>query len=150
MMRHIVTIVAAVILIAADGPRPLDEQGGPDLRGEWRLVYGMEDGSEWPGYESRRVKMAINVDRQFEVWHGGGLVIGRVGSLKFDPTTAPQSVDSTATGGGVSVVSQGIYEFSGDTYRVCFAAPGEPRPTDFTCGPGSGRSLQVWRRAAAR
>ncbi|PWT88606.1 MAG: hypothetical protein C5B55_12825 [Blastocatellia bacterium] len=38
----------------------------------------------------------------------------------------------------------GIYELSGNTLRICVAAPGGPRPKTFASKPGDGRTLTVW------
>ena len=40
----------------------------------------------------------------------------------------------------------GIYELEGDILTVNFAAPGKPRPTDFTSSKGNGHTLTVWKR----
>jgi hypothetical protein len=38
-------------------------------------------------------------------------------------------------------------EVKGDTHRVCFAAPGKPRPKAFESKEGSGHMLQTYKRA---
>ena len=43
-------------------------------------------------------------------------------------------------------VMLGIYELGDDSYKVCFAPVGKPRPGEFTSQPGSGNILQVWER----
>ena len=41
----------------------------------------------------------------------------------------------------------GIYELEGDTFKVCFAAPGKAdRPTEFKSAAGSGHRLLVLKR----
>jgi len=40
----------------------------------------------------------------------------------------------------------GIYELSDDAYKVCFAAPGKDRPTEFNSKEGSGNRLIVMKR----
>jgi len=40
----------------------------------------------------------------------------------------------------------GIYELERDSYKVCFAPAGKPRPTEFASIRGSGQILQVWHR----
>jgi uncharacterized protein (TIGR03067 family) len=40
----------------------------------------------------------------------------------------------------------GIYELSGDDYKVCFAPAGKGRPVEFSSKEGSGNILQVWKR----
>ena len=40
----------------------------------------------------------------------------------------------------------GIYELESDSYKICFASAGKPRPSEFASNPGSGYILQVWER----
>ena len=49
-------------------------------------------------------------------------------------------------GPGEEVIVKGIYELNGETLKICFAAPGKPRPTDFTNKPKSGRIVEVLER----
>lgn len=39
----------------------------------------------------------------------------------------------------------GIFDLSGDKLRICMAAPGKPRPTDFSSKAGDGCSYTTWR-----
>lgn len=41
----------------------------------------------------------------------------------------------------------GIYALNGDVLRICTAAPGKSRPTDFKSVKGDGRSFTEWKRA---
>jgi hypothetical protein len=43
-------------------------------------------------------------------------------------------------------VTLGIYELEPESYKVCFAPAGTPRPTNFSSEPGSGQILQIWER----
>src|SRR5262249_3394473 len=38
------------------------------------------------------------------------------------------------------------YELDGDTYKVCYAVPGKARPKEFVSRPGTGISLEVYKR----
>jgi uncharacterized protein (TIGR03067 family) len=38
----------------------------------------------------------------------------------------------------------GIWVLEGNRLTTCFAAPGQPRPTEFASVPGDGRTLAVW------
>lgn len=44
-------------------------------------------------------------------------------------------------------VEQGIYEVNGDTLTICFAAPGEPRPTELKSSEQSKTTLLVLKKA---
>jgi hypothetical protein len=43
-------------------------------------------------------------------------------------------------------VMLGIYEFEGDTLKVCFDPTGKKRPTEFKSEPGSGNFVNVHKR----
>jgi uncharacterized protein (TIGR03067 family) len=38
----------------------------------------------------------------------------------------------------------GIYEITGNTLKICMAAPGKPRPSEFASTSGDGRSYTTW------
>lgn len=69
------------------------------------------------------------------------------GVFKIDPTATPKTIDLTFTDGpGKDNSQKGIYKFEGETQKICFAAPGNPRPTDFESKPKSGLLVQVLER----
>ena len=43
----------------------------------------------------------------------------------------------------------GIYEIDGDTFKSCFAAPGEKRPVLFESKAGDKQTSTVWKRKSA-
>ena len=47
-------------------------------------------------------------------------------------------------------VQHGLLEWVENEACFCMAAPGDPRPTDFTCPAGSGRTLSQWRRISQK
>ncbi len=42
---------------------------------------------------------------------------------------------------------QGIYELHGDNFKICYAGPGKPRPTEFSAKAGSELTCATWKRA---
>jgi uncharacterized protein (TIGR03067 family) len=69
------------------------------------------------------------------------------GAFKIDPTTKPKAIDITITDGPAKdKVAKGIYELDGDTQRLCVAAPGKQRPTEFVSKRETGSVLQVLKR----
>ena len=69
------------------------------------------------------------------------------GAFKIDPTATPKTIDITLTdGSGKSVTQKGIYELDGDNQKICMAAPGKPRPTEFVSKPDGGHTIQVMKR----
>ena len=61
----------------------------------------------------------------------------------------PARIDLTTAyeGDPVRLRTAGIYSLRGDVLRYSVAAPGRPRPTDFTTRRGDGRTVVVLRRA---
>jgi uncharacterized protein (TIGR03067 family) len=69
------------------------------------------------------------------------------GTFEVDPHRTPKTFDLTVIEGGLSVTyPAGIYQLSGDTFRLSFAFPSTERPTSFETSPGSGRTLFIYRR----
>lgn len=67
--------------------------------------------------------------------------------ITIDPSKKPKTMGYQMTEGFTKGKTQlGIYELDGDTFRSCFSAPGDPRPTDFTTKPGDKRTSTVWKR----
>jgi len=73
-------------------------------------------------------------------------VIGK-GTFKIDASKKPKTIDLQAAGAvakGQPIL--GIYDFAGDTWKICYANPGKERPKEFTAKEGSGHTLAVWER----
>jgi uncharacterized protein (TIGR03067 family) len=71
----------------------------------------------------------------------------QVGTQKFDPSKSPKAIDVTMTEGpSKGALMLGIYEFDGDTLKVCFDFQGKQRPTEFKSAPGSSTFLNVHKR----
>lgn len=63
---------------------------------------------------------------------------------KLDPSKSPKTLDVTVTDGpNKGAVMLGIYEFDGDTLKVCFDPEGRMRPTDFKTADGSPAVLVI-------
>jgi RNA polymerase sigma factor (sigma-70 family) len=62
-------------------------------------------------------------------------------AYRIDPTQRPKTIDFLPSRGA----GRGIYEFEGDTLRLCVADEDEPRPADFK--PGDRRIVIVLKRA---
>src|SRR5438046_9367938 len=65
------------------------------------------------------------------------------GTIKLDENKTPKEMDAIST---EKEAMLGIYAVEENGYKVCFAPPGKPRPTDMGSAPGSGYILQVWAR----
>ena len=71
----------------------------------------------------------------------------QAGTQKIDPSKSPKAIDVTMTEGpSKGAVMLGIYEFDGDTLKVCFDPQGKKRPTEFKSPPGSQNFVNIHRR----
>src|SRR5262245_33531039 len=112
------------------------------MQGAWNLVSAMEDGKALPEDKVKQTTIVVKAN----TFHFPGLAedaTARAGTFKLDATKIPKEIDTTST---EKEVSLGIYELEPDSYKVCFAPAGKPRPTNFSSEPGSGDILQVWER----
>ena len=66
--------------------------------------------------------------------------------VRLDEGTSPIHVDYYNLDGATKgTLQHGLMQWSGDEACFCMAAPGQPRPEDFTCPAGSGRTFSQWR-----
>jgi uncharacterized protein (TIGR03067 family) len=67
--------------------------------------------------------------------------------IRFNESASPMEVDYyNLIGKAKSSNSLGLFRWDGDEAVYCMAAPGAPRPADFTCKTGSGRIFSRWKR----
>lgn len=114
------------------------------LQGEWSAVEVVRDGQQLPAamlQAGRRVAIKGEVKISF----GGRIATHALAS--YAEATDPVEVDYQNIGGINAGKSQlGIFRWEGDNACFCIAAPGDPRPKDFTSLPGSGRTLSRWKK----
>lgn len=114
------------------------------LQGEWVSEKLVMDGKEAPAMMAgagRRVAKGNEVKVSF----GGRVIIDA--RVRIDEGTSPMGVDYYhLSGAAKGSVQCGVMSWQGDVACFCMAAPGQPRPTDLTCEPGSGRTLSHWRK----
>lgn len=122
---------------ASEAPRGNPEPDLESLQGTWRSLAMVIDGRKIPAaaIEHRRI---IVIDDKYVVVDGD-LTLRR-GSIRIDPTKTPKQIDALPMDGHhAGKVDLGIYEMTPGLLRLCWSPPGQPRPTDFTCEPGSGK-----------
>jgi uncharacterized protein (TIGR03067 family) len=67
--------------------------------------------------------------------------------MRFNEAAIPCELDYlNLMGKGKGSISLGLFRWDGDEAVFCIGAPGTPRPSDFSCDPGSGRTFSRWRR----
>ena len=153
-MKHsFILSLAAGLLVAAGlvGCQPAGDAKKPaadDVKkteGVWTLVSGESAGKPLAEEVVKNSKLTIVGDK-YTVQLGELGV--KKGTQTLDSTKTPKQIDAQDTEGPTVGKNLGIYEFtaSGD-FRVCFAATGKERPTQFVSTPDNGQFVHVWRQA---
>ena len=112
------------------------------MQGTWKLVSAMQDGEALAEDKVKQTTIVIMEDT-FRFQGLAEDATSRAGTFKLDAAKKPKEMDSTSA---EKEVMLGIYELEENSYKVCFAQAGKPRPTDFGSAPGSDQILQVWER----
>lgn len=114
------------------------------FQGEWSMVSGSANGQAMPEELRKQMKRVCQADEATTMM---GAMVYLKAKITIDPAKQPKTIDYQMTEGVTKGKTQlGIYELQGDTFRSCFSAPGDPRPTDFSTQPGDQRTLTVWKR----
>jgi uncharacterized protein (TIGR03067 family) len=125
-----------------------EEAVAKDLRtfkGTWRLSYKEVDGKRFIAEEIKDILATVDGSGKVSVRRGDKVIGG--GTVKFDPTKQPKTIDITFTvGDRKGTTAPGIYEIGSDVFRVCISRAGDERPADFSAKAGSGRTLIVYKR----
>jgi uncharacterized protein (TIGR03067 family) len=115
------------------------------LQGTWVMLTGAADGYPLPTEYVRQMKRVFT-GREVTITMGGQLYFRA--TISLDTAQAVRTIDYHMTAGPTAgAVQPGIYAFSGDTVRFCFAAPGGRRPTAFATVASDGLTLSTWVRA---
>ena len=115
------------------------------LQGEWIPLELVQNGepmqSDWLGFGRR-----FGAGTETKVIFGGQTMLHA--KVRIEEGSHPMAIDYLHLAGrGKGQVSLGLFDWDGDNARFVIASPGQPRPADFSCAPGSQRTLSSWRRA---
>ncbi len=133
------------LALALFPPTPIRADNSPkgdkDLDGEWRSTS-----FSFEGRESGDGNTTLTIDDDNLTFRRSDSADHRMtATFKVDTSKTPHTIDMTLQdGSGKGKVSLGIYEVKGDELRLCHAAPGLDRPTEFTSGDR--RSVMVFNR----
>ena len=114
------------------------------FQGTWTFESSEAGGQKLPADALKGLVLTFEGDKH-TVRKGDEVI--QVGIQKLDPSQLPKAIDVTMTEGpSKGAVMLGIYEFDGDTLKVCFDAGGKKRPTRFESAPGSQTFVNVHKR----
>lgn len=134
-------IMTAALFVAADGQAKADLDR---LQGTWVLVAMEHEGDESPAdaFEGWTAEYRGN-----QVTLRAGDNTRRRGIVTLDPERNPKAINTWDKDGPYEDQTvPGIYQLDGDTMKLCFARPGEERPTEFTTKRGKAFLYCVYKR----
>ena len=143
MMKTRLLMIAAVGLLqsACNRQAPTPQTPKTDLdrfQGTWSLVSAMQDGNALPEDKVKQTTIVFKGDT-FRFLGSAEYATSKEGTIKLDENKTPKEMDAIST---EKQVMLGIYALEENGYKVCFAPPGKPRPTEFASIPGRGYILQ--------
>ena len=147
-MRRSLTALFCAVGFAASGTLADDkadlEKEVRKFQGTWTIESSVTGGAAIPA--DRLTGFIVTFEGDKHTLKVGDKVF-QVGTQKLDPSKSPKTIDVTMTEGpSKGTVMLGIYEFDGDTLKVCFDPEGKTRPTEFKSPAGSKNFLNVHKR----
>ena len=114
------------------------------LQGEWLPLDLVNSGAPLqPSYLAYGSRIQAGVETKV-VFGGQTMVHAKV---RFNEGTLPIEVDYlNLAGKAKGSISLGLFLWDGDEAIFCIGAPGKPRPSDFGCEKGNGRTFSRWKR----
>ena len=114
------------------------------FQGTWTIESSEAGGEKMSSDDLKGLTVTFEGDKH-TVKKGDDVV--QVGTQKLDPTQSPKTIDVTMSEGpSKGSVMLGIYEFDGDTLKVCFDPKGKKRPTEFKTEAGSENFVNIHKR----
>jgi uncharacterized protein (TIGR03067 family) len=134
--------LAAALLVAADSKEDAAKKDADAIQGKWAVVSLTRNGkTEAISKDAVRVITADTYAMKLRP------LLTIDGTYKIDPTTNPKAIETTPSSGPYKDKAMlGIYELNGDSLKICYALPGEDRPTEFSGKAGSGWILTVHKK----
>jgi uncharacterized protein (TIGR03067 family) len=110
------------------------------LQGSWSVTALETDGQNMPAEMLAGARIEIRDER----FTSTGMGFDYEGRLQLDESTTPRRIDMKFDAGPPKGTSNlGIYELTGDTWKLCLATRGTVRPAAFAAPPGSGFALET-------
>ena len=160
---HFGAIVAAVLLVAAEGKKPRTDSHRDALQAVWEPVSGQVAGKPLPKKEladrfegapitcdGSKMKLSYSIIYTFENPKlSKKPKLNRV-DLNLESTVAPKELDfHDRSEDGSPVVAMCIYSLKDDTLTICWGNE-KKRPKEFKTAEGDGFVLVVYKRVESR
>lgn len=114
-----------------------------ELAGTWQAVSYALDGNQASPQDMKKIQLIFDAQGNTKALNDGKLFIAT--STTVDPSVLPMTIDLKFTEGDLKGKSSlGIYRIEKGVLTICRAAPGNPRPTEFSSLPGSGQTLMSY------
>jgi uncharacterized protein (TIGR03067 family) len=122
-------------LLAADAKDEAIKKDRKQYEGTWQAISVEVNGNAAPEEDVKKITVINEADGKWSIASDGKAMIR--GTSEIDPTKKPRTVDLTVTEGeGKGQTILGIYQFDGDTRKVCLSPAGEARPSEFSSADG--------------
>ncbi len=116
----------------------------PQMAGDWEIASSEVNGEAAPAQDAAGLVLKIT-GANYSVVKGD---FNDHGTFSTNPGNSPKTMDiHPESGRGAGRMIPAIYEFDGDTLRVCYATEeGSDRPKAFKTKPDSGEALITYKR----
>lgn len=115
-----------------------------ELEGEWQMLTAVMNGQP---LEEKFAAFGKRVTRGNETTVFTGPQMLMKVTFTLDRSKSPNAIDYVIVQGMNAGKTQlGIFQLDGPTLKLCFAAPGNPRPDSFSSAPGDSRTYTTWRK----
>jgi uncharacterized protein (TIGR03067 family) len=129
MIRRLTAIAAVGVLVLGTGSARADDQ--EKFQGVWKPAKGVRGGMEMPADELAKMSIEFKGNKA-KPRHGDRAE--EEAEFTLDASKNPRTLDIKNADGKTVL---GIYEFDGDTLKVCFSKDGGERPAKFESPDGS-------------
>jgi uncharacterized protein (TIGR03067 family) len=113
------------------------------LQGSWSIKSLALEGQEMPAAMFVNASMVVQGNRFTSL----GMGTPYEGTLELDPSANPHQLSMNFDAGPEKGnVNLGIYEITGDIWKLSIATRGSVRPSAFISAPGTGVALEILQR----
>ncbi len=145
MKIRMLGLLVVGLFLAADGaPDAAVKKDLAKLAGTWSVVSFTANGEKMDSDQIKQYSLIVEGEK-FTFKQDDNVVMR--GTTKLDPSKKPKAVEILPTEGDQAGDKlQGIYEVSGDEYKICFTSAEGKRPTEFASKADSGVTCVVFKR----